>query len=510
MKKLFLIMIVSVLTIGFITIGGSQNTMAADKGKYGGVLKVSISKSPGNFGYSPRIRGADQGPASDVEEMLVRTTRVFKHEPLLATSWDLSPDGKAYTFKLRKGVKFHDGTDFNAQAARYNLAFWINAKGASLRSLKSVDIIDDHTIRVNLKKHDPLFLWDLSYEPFMMSPAAVEKNGKKWAETHPVGTGPFKFKSFERNVKIVYERNENYWEKGRPYLDRLEYHVIINAMTQTSSLRAGEIDGLIAPRRVDQYIMFEKMGYQTPNWGFNHFGIFGDSKKPDSVWANKKFRMAVAHAINKEDISKEAYAGRRQVCYQLFPPDHPMYNPDIKPRKYDPEKAKKLLAEAGYPNGVKTTLTFVTHDWGPDFDALQSDLLKVGIDAKLIKTQKPKWLKIRFEGGLVGGSGIVIYVTHPTLVTLKNVISGKSRAVPDMKRPEGLDELIDKALEARDPKVREKYVHQVSKMLHDDCTFIPFLQQIQGRIMRKGVHGARLNDYAGPISTWTNTWIEKK
>jgi len=501
-------MIISVLTIGFITIGGSQTTMAADKGKYGGTLKIAISKSPGNFGYSPRIRGADQGPAADVEEMLIRTTNKATYEPLLATSWDMSPDGKTYTFKLRKGVKFHDGTAFNAQAAKYNLDFWINAKGSSLRSLKSVDIVDDHTIRVGLKKYDPLFLYDISYEPFMMSPAAVEKNGKKWAETHPVGTGPFKFKSFERNVKIVYERNENYWEKGRPYLDSLEYFVIINQMTSTSSLRAGEIDGIVSPK-VEQYQMFEKMGYQTPSWGFNHFGIYGDSKKPDSIWANKKFRMAVAYAINKEDISTESYGGRREVMYQVFPKGSPMYNPDIKPRKYDPEKARKLLAEAGYPNGVKTTLTFATHDWGPDFDALQSDLLKVGIDAKLIRAQKPKWLKIRFEGGLVGGSGIVINVTAHPLVTMAKYVSGKARTAPDLQRPEGFTKIVDKAVAERDPGVQKKYMMQASKMLHDDCTFIPFLQQIQGRVMRQGVHGARQSEYSAPTCTWTNTWIEK-
>ena len=90
----------------------------------------------------------------------------------------------------------------------------------------------------------------------------------------------------------------------------------------------------------------------------------GDSKKPDSIWANKKFRMAVAHAVNKEAISKESYYGRREVMYQVFPKNSPGYNPDIIPRKYDPGKAKQLLAEAGYPNGVKTTLSFATHDWG--------------------------------------------------------------------------------------------------------------------------------------------------
>ena len=132
-RNLFFVFIVFLVT-GFILSVGAPSVIAAEQDKYGGILKVAISKSPGNIGYSPGIRGVDQGPASDVEEMLVRTTSKSVTEPLLATSWDVSPDRKTYTFKLRKGVKFHDGTDFNAHAAKYNLDFWINAKGTSLRS----------------------------------------------------------------------------------------------------------------------------------------------------------------------------------------------------------------------------------------------------------------------------------------------------------------------------------------------------------------------------------------
>jgi len=509
MKKLFFIMLVSVFAISFILSLGLQSAIAAAKDKYGGKLKIAISKSPGNIGYGPAIRGADQGPASDVLEMLVKTTNKSVSEPQLATSWDISPDGKTYTFNLRKGVKFHDGTEFDAHAAKYNLDFWINAKGTSLRSLKSVDIVDKHTIRVSLKEYDPLFMFDLSYEPWMMSPTAVKKNGQKWAKSHPVGTGPFKFKNFERNVSITYDRNENYWDKGKPYLDSIEYVVVVNNMTQRSALRAGEIDGIDGARLIDMYKEFEELGYQAVNWGFNHFGIYGDSKKPDSIWANKKFRMAVAHAVNKEAISKEAYFGRREVMYQVFPKNSPGYNPDIIPRKYDPGKAKQLLAEAGYPNGVKTTLSFATHDWGPDFDALQSDLLKVGINARLIRVQKPKWLKIRFEGGLNGGSGIVINVTAHPLVTMKNFLSGNSRTAPDLKRPEGFNEVVDKALAERDPAIQKKLIMQASKILHDDCTFIPFLQQFQGRILRQGIHDHAKNEYSAPTCRWTNTWLSK-
>jgi len=167
MKKLFFVMLISVLAIGFVLGNVGHNAFAADKDKYGGTLKIAISKNPGNIGFGPKVRGADQGLASDAMEMLVKITNKSVSEPQLATSWDVSPDGMAYTFNLRKGVKFHDGSDFDAQAAKFNLDFWLTAKGATMRSLKSVDIIDKNTIRVNLKQYDPLFMFDLAAEPFM-------------------------------------------------------------------------------------------------------------------------------------------------------------------------------------------------------------------------------------------------------------------------------------------------------------------------------------------------------
>ena len=199
MKKSSLVLLLTVLTMGFIFSAVHETAIAAEKGKYGGVFKYSISKSPKSFGYPPTTVGADYWVANHAFEYLFRIRlKDAAVEPTLATDVSVSSDGKTVTCKLRKGVKFHDGTDFNAQAAKFNLDLMINSKRPVLKTIKSVDVVDDHTIRVNLSTYDALVLHEMAQTAFMASPTAIEKNGEKWAETHAVGTGAFKLKKYER------------------------------------------------------------------------------------------------------------------------------------------------------------------------------------------------------------------------------------------------------------------------------------------------------------------------
>ena len=511
MKKFLLISLVFLLVGGFALINWAQPVIAAEKDKYGGVLKYAISKSPRFFGYPPKIRAADQEPAGPALEFLVKITRQNVTKPHLATDWEVSPDGKSFTFKLRKGVKFHDGTDFNAQAAKYNLDIWLKTPGPVLGKLKSVDIIDDYTIRLNFSGFDALVMYELATEAYIASPTAIEKNGVKWAETHPVGTGPFKLKGYERDVALRYERFDGYWQEGRPYLDGLELLVIKDSMTQVASLKAGEINGINMVAR-EHANMLEKEGYVLSYWPGPCVGIFGDSKNPDSIWSNRKVREAIEYAIDKESIMNDLGLGYPKPLYQLVTPDNPFYNPDLKPRKYDPKKAKKLLAEAGYPKGFRTTLTHLAPHWPQSWVAIQSYLAKVGIDLKIVRVDRPKYLKIRFEGALKDGSSHILWPgMNNVLYALKNFIMSKARHVPDMARPAGLDDLVKKALVSKDPETQKALMNQAAKILHDDATFIPLNVEARLFIMDKDVHDYVFATYVQPgVDTHTNTWISKK
>jgi len=511
MKKYFLGLLVFALCIGFSLVNVVAPVMAAEKDKYGGILKFAISKSPRSFGYPPKIRGADQEAGGPAFEFLVRTTRQNVTEPHLATGWDISPDGKTFTFKLRKGVKFHDGTDFNAQAAKYNLDLWLKTPGAVLGNLVSVDVIDDYQIRLNFSKYDALVMYELSTEAYIASPTAMEKKGKKWAETHPIGTGPFKLKNYQRDVALRYERFDEYWQKGRPYLDGLEFMVIKDPMTQIASLKGGEINGIYMVDREHAKNLVAQ-GYNLTTWAGPHVGIFGDSKNPDSVWSKRKVREAIEYAIDKESLMNDLGYGFPIALYQMVTPDNPYYNPDLKPRKYDPEKAKNLLIEAGYPNGFKTTITHLGRHWPESWIAIQGYLAKVGIDLKIVRVDRPKYLKIRFEGGLKNGASHILSTpSNNYLYAMKNFIMSTAKHVPDMARPEGFDDIVNKALVEKDPDKQKALILQAAKVLYDDVTFINLNVETRLHILDKKVHDTNYTTYVSPsFETYTNTWMGKK
>ncbi len=510
MKKNLLNALTVLLVAGFILTGATQSVMAAEKDKYGGIVKIAVSKSPRSFGYPPKIRGSGQEASSPAMETLVNTTRKAVVEPQLATSWDISPDGKTFTFKLRKGVKFHDGTAFNAQAAKYNLDMWLKTPGPVLAKMKSVDVVDDHTIRINFSEFDALVLYELSVEAFMASPTAIEKNGAKWAETNPVGTGPFKLKSYERDVAHRFERFDGYWQKGRPYLDGWEYITIKDPMTQVAALEAGEVSGIYAVRP-EQARMLEKRGYDLTQWAGPCVGIWGDSKNANSPWSKRKFREAIAHAIDKESLMNDLGLGIPPILYQLVTEDNPFYFPDLKPRKYDPEKAKKLLAEAGYPNGVKTTLTYFSVHWPESWVAIQSDLAKVGIDLKIVPVDRPKYLSLRYEGGLKNNSSHILWAgMNSVTFALKNYLLTTTGQYEDMVRPAGFDDLVRELLVEKDAGKQKALIYQTTKMLYDDVTFITLNVEPRLVIMNKNVRDYDYESYVSPgVYVSRNAWISK-
>ena len=243
MKKIVWGLLVTVFAVCLLLSFGNSASFAAEKAKYGGVVKINWATQSKQIGIPLRLRGPAWWFASiALQPLIQRTEKAGVFAPCLAESWELAPDKSSYTFKLRKGVKFHDGTSFNAQAVKWNLDKVRASKRPFLSSVTSFDIIDDNTIRANLKEWNTLLRDDFRHPScYIISPAAYEKNGEKWADTNPIGTGPFKIKEFKRSIKIVYEKNQDYWEKGKPYIDGVEVLAISDPMTQMASLLAGEL-----------------------------------------------------------------------------------------------------------------------------------------------------------------------------------------------------------------------------------------------------------------------------
>lgn len=331
----------------------------------------------------------------------------------LAESWKVSDDGLKYTFKLRQGVKFHDGTDFNADAVVFNFTRWSNPKseykfeGDSFdyydsmfgpdgkRVIKEVKAIDPSTVEFTLNQPQAPFLQNLAMTSFgIASPTAI-KEKKENFKNEPVGTGPFVFKEWKRNDSITLEKNASYWKEGLPKLNKVIVRSIPDNSARFNALQNGEID-LMEDLSPDDLATLEsnpslhKIERPANNVGYVGFNL---KKKPLD---NVKVRQALNHAVNKQAIIDAFFAGQAEPAVNPLPSSLWGYNDTVKDYEYDLEKAKQLLAEAGYPNGLPNELTFyampVSRPYMPDgkkvAEVIQADFEKIGVKVKI---ESPEW-----------------------------------------------------------------------------------------------------------------------
>jgi len=360
-------------------------------------------------------------------EFEIGTTNIV---PALAESWTVSPDGKAYTFTLRKGVKFHSNAnfkptrDFNAddvlfswnRMADENHPFHKMTAGQTFsyyddmgmkNIVDKVERLDDYAVRFDLKRPEAPFLADMAMDfASILSKEYFETMQKKGtpnaADVYPIGTGPFEFVSYQKDAIIRYRAFDKYWG-GRPKIDNLVYSITRDATARYAKLKTGECQVMAFPKPADldemkkdpQLNVLSKEGL---NIGYIAFNV---EKKP---FDDKRVRQALNYATNKDAILKAVYQGNGQVAKNPIPPILWSYNDAIKDYAYDPAKAKELLAQAGFPNGFELELWYlpVTRPYNPDgkrmAEMIQADWEKVGVKAKLLTYEWAEYRK-RAKGG---------------------------------------------------------------------------------------------------------------
>jgi peptide/nickel transport system substrate-binding protein len=274
-------------------------------------------------------------------------------EPALATDWEISEDGTEYTFTLREGVTFHDGSSFDAEAVKFNfdrmldeshpyydtgpfpLSFFFSA-------IEEVEVVDPTTVKFVLNEPYAPFLSNLAYPTgLIVSPAAVEEHGSEFGR-NPSGTGPFKFAEWRPNEAVVVEANPDYWD-GAPQLEAVVFRPITDASTRTAEMLAGGIDLMVEvpPVALSQ---FEGESYQLHEQAGPHLWFLILNAK-EGPFADKLVRQAANYAIDKEAIVNEVLEGTAEVAAGPTPPAFAWaYNEDLEPYPYDPEKARELIA----------------------------------------------------------------------------------------------------------------------------------------------------------------------
>ncbi|ANS75533.1 peptide ABC transporter substrate-binding protein [Paenibacillus yonginensis] len=424
-------------------------------------------------------------------------------EPALAEKWEISADGLTYTFTLRQGVKFHDGTDFNADAVVFNFNRWSDPnseykfEGDSFdyydsmfgpdgaRVIKNVTAKDDHTVVFTLNQPQAPFLQNLAMTCFgIASPAAI-KEKKENFKNEPVGTGPFVFKEWKRNDSITLEKNPNYWKEGLPKLNKVIVRSIPDNSARFNALQNGEID-LMEDVNPDDLTLLEAntslQKIERPPFNVAYIG-FNTKKKP---FDDPKVRVALNYAVNKQGLIDAFFAGQAKPAVNPMPPTLWGYNDQIQDYTYDLDKAKQLLSDAGYPDGLPGEYTFyampVSRPYMPDgkkvAEAIQADFAKIGVKVNI---ESPEWAT--YLDDTKAGEKDDLYMLGWTgdngdpdnfIYTLldKDAIPGNNRG---FYVNENLHNILVEAQKEIDQNKRSDLYKQAQTIIHDDAPWIPLV-----------------------------------
>ena len=485
---------------------------AAAQPQYGGILKViDLSEGAQPIGAPWEVSGINTKVMKPVIESLIREDAYGKYHPWLATGWKVDQVKNSITLSLRKGVKFHDGTDFNAKAVKWCIDQALTAK--QLKGFKSVDVVDEHTVRVNVEKYqNNVFNLLAGSNCNPVSPTAFEKKGAEWAKWNPVGTGPFKFVSFERGNKLTYAKWEGYWQKGRPYLDGVEYLFIRDPMTQQAAMRASgsEKVHVLCVTSGEQVAMMKEQGFEVLTMSIGPTSLVPDSNNSDSPLSKLKVRQAVSYAINRDAIAKARGFGFWKAANQIPGPGQLGYVKDVPIGQYDPKKAKQLLTEAGYPNGFKAKIYVMPAMVDRDaMVAVQRFLSEVGIQVELEFPDGGGFTAIRFKDGWKNGFlGMQTRMLATTNIAYTYWWQTASGQFPSLKRPANLVDKIDASLATLNPE--EKKMQEMTKMLADDATFIPLYYVYEMYVVQPNVHDTGYCQWSSAtINTPEATWLSK-
>lgn len=523
------LVIASLLVTPVFTSGAPRSSWDAKAcGRVGGTLVFGQAQDAVTLDPADATDGFSVNNTSNVFDTLVRFTATGTQvEPSLAESWTVSPDGLVWNFKLRRGVRFHDGTPFNAQAAEFSFLRQFDKKHPyhhgtfeyaefTLESVKSIEAVGADTLRFTLKAPNASFLAMLAmFSNAISSPTAIKKYGKDYFK-HPTGTGPFKFVEWVQKDHVTYEANKEYWG-GRPCVDRLIIRGIPDNTVRLLEMEKGSIQMMDQVNPPDyarirgnaNLVLFTGPGL---NVGYIAMNV---EKEP---FNDVRVRRAVNYSVNKPALVRAFYEGIGQPAKNPMPPTIWGYNDAVKPYEYNPEKARQMLAEAGYPNGITTEL------WWPNrarpyltqpqkiAEALQQQLAKGGIRAKLVTFEWGTYLSKTRNGehpmailGWIGDNGdpdnflyVLLDKDNANKGSASNIAFYKSNAVHD---------LLIKAQRTSNQSQRAAYYRQAQTIIHEDAPWVPLVHAARVGAYRKEVE----NFFLHPLQIWWlhRVWIAK-
>jgi len=427
--------------------------------------------------------------------------------PGLAERWESKANATEWTFYLRKGVKFHDGTDFNAEAVKYSIGRTMGlGMGASYiwDSVEEISVVDDYTVHFKLKYSAPLDLIAASgYGSWIFSPACIEAQGDKatewFNEGHDCGSGPYMVESYERGQRLIMKKFDDYWGGWKPgQFDRVVFEIVEDPVVRQQMIEAGEADVTYELPRENLAALDARPDvtvYTNPSFQ-NLLGLLNHRKPPLD---NKLVRQAISYAFPYKQFIESVMSGYAVQAYGPVPAGMWGHSDKLFQYSYDPEKAKALLAEAGYPNGgFKLLMTYATGDLDEQQagELWKAELAKLGIELEVQGLAwESQWDLAKSDP--TKAQDILVFYWWPDYVSPYSFLRGMFHCEEEILFNLGyfcdpkFDEMIDKAneLSGSDRAEAERLFIEAQKMLIDNATAVFFYDVANTHVLRSDIKG---------------------
>ncbi|MGV3489370.1 MAG: ABC transporter substrate-binding protein [Tuberibacillus sp.] len=454
-------------------------------------LIIGLDSDPPQMDPQLSTAAVDRQVFQSVYNTLVDVDQNLKFVPELATSWNISDDGKTYTFKLRQGVLFQDGTPFNAEAVKFNFERMLDPKFGSPRLseinlVDNVKVVDDYTVEVHLKEPYSPFLSVVSDRAGMMvSPTAVKKEGKDFSN-HPVGTGPYKFVSHVKQGDLVVERFDKYWG-DKPKIKTIVYKPFTDGNTRMTNLISGDVDivNQFDYKDIDRAKKASNLKVQSvESLGFQGLQL----NTTVAPFDNKKVRQALNLAIDRQAIAKVVFYNGVTPANSPFPGSSWAHSDDFKVPKANVEKAKELLKESGVSSPSFTLKIASSPQTQQLAQMLQSMLQQVGFKVKIEMVEFGTLLEQTdngdYEAAQIGWSGRV----DPDGNAFAWFSTGGTLNYMKYSNPK-VDQLLTQARTVSDQAQRKQLYDQVTKIIWDDAPYIFLYYPKDYKAMKSDLNG---------------------
>ena len=446
----------------------------------GGTLTAAIFADP--LSFDPHITGNIQGRSATraIHDTLLRVDQQGRLAPGLVESWERTDD-KTFVLKLREGLKFHDGTALDAAAVKFNIDRIRDPNTKSIRSgeinaLDTVTVVDARTIRLALKYPFAAFLFPFTdVTGCIGSPAAFQKHGLDYSPK-AAGAGPFKLVEYQKDSRTVLERNPDYWDKGKPHIDRLILRPIPTDSTRLAELRAGGVQlaealplqDIARLRQGTELVVSEKVGFRWEYFGFN--------LRQQHAGRSQKFRQAFQYAIDREALHRAAYFGTGAIGYDGILPGSPFHDAKYAPYKLDLDKAKKLIDESG----VSAPISLVG-PLQPDpvkqraAQIFQATASKLGVKIEIQQVDSAGYRDSLQSGAMpIDLQGWWGYRPDPDrYLAILLHSTGSYAKFHGYNNPE-MDKLIDAQRRAGSEDERKALFRKISDLMNEDAVYVPW------------------------------------